>query len=79
MSFFVCGSFKHSVGTEKIDKQIIWNTFDTVIRIIPIIIIFGTTSVVHKGITFGAVSRDRDIVTVVPFKDIITFKIVPRR
>ena len=37
----------------------------------------------HNGITFGSGigvdTRDRDIVTVVPRKDIVTFSTVPKR
>ena len=44
------------------------------------IITFGTAgAVVHSGITFGVGSRDRDIVTVVPYQNIVTFRTVPER
>ena len=50
--FLICGSFKNNVGTERIDEQS-ENTFGTITRIRPNIITFGTTNIVHNGITFG--------------------------
>ena len=53
-------------------------------RIRPIIIItFGTSIVMHNGITFGAGicigSHDHNIVTVVQCQDIVTFGTVSKR
>ena len=59
MSSPICGSFKHSVGTEGIDKQTnwkcIWHRYQdkTKVKVLwQLIITFGTTNiVVHNGIT----------------------------
>ena len=55
VSFPICGSFKHRVGTEKIDKKQPGNVFGAITRIRPnIISTFGTTNVVlNNGITFS--------------------------
>ena len=62
------------------------NAFGNVTRIRQVIIIitFDPTNVVlHNGITFGTGidvdSRDRNIVTVVPYQDIIIFGTLPKR